>query len=270
MKYILYNPKANNGQKPDYLEGTEYIEATGLDYQEFFNSLQPDDEVVLVGGDGTVNYFVNAVDTDKIANNVYLKPSGTGNDFMNDLNIKDGREVLLNPYIKNLPTVWVNGMEKKFINGIGYGIDGYCCEAADKIKEKEPGKQINYTAIAIKGLLFYFKQRNATLTVDGKEYSFKDVWLAPTMKGRFYGGGMNVAPGQDRLSGSLTVVVYHVKSKLKALMAFPDIFKGTLNERKELVETMTGREVEVKFDVPCALQIDGDTVLNVSSYKVKA
>ena len=270
MKYILYNPKANNGQKPEYLEGVEYKEVIGLDYQAFFDGLNPEDEVVFVGGDGTLNYFVNAVDTDKIANNVYLKPSGSGNDFMNDLDNHDGHEVLLNGYIKNLPTVYVNGMEKKFINGIGYGIDGYCCEVADKIREKEPGKQIDYTAIAIKGLLFHFKQKSAEITVDGKEYKFKNVWLAPSMKGRFYGGGMNVAPAQDRLGDTLSVVVYYAKSKLKALMVFPNIFKGTHVEHTEMVSIMTGREIEVRFSEPCALQIDGETVLNVSSYKVRA
>ena len=111
MKYVLYNPKANNGQKPAFLEGVDYTDVTGLDYGAFFASLQPEDEITLVGGDGTLNYFINAVDTDSIKNNVYLLPSGSGNDFMNDLNKPEG-EVLLNPYIRNLPTVYVNGMEK--------------------------------------------------------------------------------------------------------------------------------------------------------------
>ena len=269
MKYILYNPKSNNGLKPDYLDGKDYIDVIGLDYQKFFDALAEDDEVVFVGGDGTLNYFINAVDTDKLKNNVYLYPSGSGNDFMNDIDNRDGHEVLLNGYIKNLPTVYVNGMERKFINGIGYGIDGYCCEAADKIRESDPGAKLNYTAIAIKGLLFYFKQRNALIKVDGREYSFKDVWLAPAMKGRFYGGGMMVAPGQDRSSDTLTTVVYCAKSKLKSLIIFPNIFKGTHVAYTDMVHIMSGKEIEVKFDVPCALQIDGETVLNVSSYRAK-
>lgn len=270
MKYILYNPKANNGQKPDYLDGVEYKEVIGLDYQAFFDGLNPEDEVTFVGGDGTLNYFINAVDTDALRNNVYLKPSGSGNDFMNDLDNHECREILLNDYIRNLPTVYVNGMERKFINGIGYGIDGYCCEVADDIRAKDPGKQIDYTGIAVKGLLFHFKPKGAVITVDGKEYKFKNVWLAPSMKGRFYGGGMNIAPEQNRLGDTLSVVVYHTWSKLKALIVFPNIFKGTHVDHKEMVSVMTGREIEVKFDVPCALQIDGETVLNVSSYKVKA
>lgn len=270
MKYVLYNPKANNGQKPDFLQGVEYKEVIGLDYPAFFASLNPEDEVTFVGGDGTLNYLVNAVDTDKITNNIYLKTSGTGNDFMNDIENKDCKEVLVNDYIKNLPTVYVNGMERKFINGIGYGIDGYCCEVADKIRASGNTDPINYTGIAIKGLLFHFKKKNATITVDGIERRFRHVWLAPSMKGRFYGGGMMVAPAQDRKNDTLTCVVYHCPSKLKSLIVFPDIFKGTHVKHEEMVTVMTGKEIEVKFDEPCALQIDGETVLNVSSYKVKA
>lgn len=270
MRYILYNPRANNGIKPDFLDGVEYIDVIGLDYRKFFDSLAEEDEVVFVGGDGTLNYFINAVDTDSIKNKVYLKPSGSGNDFMNDLNEHDGREILLNGYIKNLPTVYVNGLEKKFINGIGYGIDGYCCEEADKIRESDSTAKINYTGIAIKGLLFFFKKKKAVLKVDGTEYSFKNVWLAPTMKGRFYGGGMMIAPGQDRNGDTLSAVVYSCPSKLKSLIVFPSIFTGGHVVHKKMVTVLTGHEFEVSFNEPCALQIDGGTVLNVSSYRVKA
>ena len=33
---------------------------------------------------------------------------------------------------------------------------------------------------------------------------------------------------------------------------------------------MTGKEITVKFDAPRALQVDGETVLGVSEYTVKA
>ena len=269
MRYILYNPRANNGIKPDFLEGVEYIDVIGLDYQKFFDSLAEEDEVVFVGGDGTLNYFINAVDTDNIKNKVYLKPSGSGNDFMNDLNEHDGREILLNGYIKNLPTVYVNGLEKKFINGIGYGIDGYCCEVGDKLRETTT-KPVNYTSIAIKGLLFHFKPANATVTVDGKKHTYRKVWLAPTMHGRFYGGGMMVTPEQDRLGKEHTVstCVMFGSGKLKTLIVFPSIFKGEHVKHTEMVQVLTGREIKVEFDRPTALQIDGETILGVTEYSV--
>ena len=36
-----------------------------------------------------------------------------------------------------------------------------------------------------------------------------------------------------------------------------------------MVEILVGKQVKVEFDRPTALQIDGETVLDVTSYEVK-
>ena len=269
MKYYLYNPLANNGIKAHVPEG-DLIDASGLDYPEFFKNLKEDDEVVLIGGDGTINYLINSIDTSKLTNNVYLYGNGTGNDFLNDINEEPGKEILLNPYLVDLPTATVNGKKYKYINNMSFGIDGYCCEEADRIKEKSPNKKINYTAIAIKGLLYDFKPRYAWVEVDGKTYEFDHCWLAPAMKGRYCGGGMMLAPDQDRMNGSLTVIVYKSRSKLKSLKNFPLIFEGKHVALTDMVKVITGKKVHVRFSSPCAVQIDGETILNVKEYWAEA
>ena len=268
MKYYLYNAKANNGIRPDVDPSIELIDACGMDYKAYFDKLNADDEVVLLGGDGTLNYFINEMKGYDIKNNVYLLGSGTGNDFFTDIDKKPGEEVLINDYLKCLPTVKVNGLERLFINNMGFGIDGYCCEVADQIKEKTPNKEINYSGIAIKGLLFHFKPCTATVTVDGETFEYKNVWIAPTMKGRYYGGGMCMAPDQDRFSGKVTLVIYRSANKLKALSTFPSIFEGKHVEHTDMVKVHTGNHIHVKFSRPCAAQIDGETVLNVTEYEV--
>ncbi len=277
MKYILYNSLSNNGIKNEKMEtmmnedNVVIKDMKDLNYKEFFNSLNQSDVIKMFGGDGTINYLINAINEDDLKNDLYLVPSGTGNDFFNDVvEDKNVTEVLLNPYLKNLPIVYVNGMTKKFINGIGFGIDGYCCEEGDKLKEKSD-KPVNYTSIAIKGLLFHFKPVNAKVKVDGVEYNYQHVWLAPTMKGRFYGGGMMIAPNQNRNDEKVvSTVVYMTKSKFKALTTFPSIFKGEHIKKEKMVKIFKGQVVEVEFDRPTALQIDGETVKNVLSYKVVA
>ena len=280
MKYLLVNKKTNNSNCEEKLNElrnslTEEFEEVnvmddGFTHVQFVRSLKDDDEIVICGGDGTLNYFINHVDCDNIKQNVYIYPTGTGNDFLADLGKKDTKEpVLINEYIKNLPTVEIDGNKSKFINGIGYGIDGYCCEVADKQRVEKPTKPINYSSIAIKGLLFHYKKRRATIKIDGQTYEYKNVWLAPTMKGRYYGGGMIIAPSQDRLkSEDLSVVIYKTRSKIRALMIFPSIFKGENIKKKKVVNILHGKDIEVEFNIPCALQIDGETVLNVKSYKV--
>lgn len=279
MKYLLINKKTNNENYEERVNELKsnlntlykelFVSDEGFSHKAFIESLKEDDEIILCGGDGTLNYFLNHVDCDNLKNNVYLYPTGTGNDFLKDLGKIDTKEpVLINEYLKNLPTVTINDKKMKFINGVGYGIDGYCCEVADKQRLKS-NKPINYTAIAIKGLLFHFKKRISTIKIDGETYQFKNVWLTPTMKGRFYGGGMMVAPNQDRVNDKdLSVVVYKTRSKLKALMVFPSIFKGEHIKKEKVVKVFKGKDIEVSFNIPCALQVDGETILNVKSYKV--
>ena len=126
--------------------------------------------------------------------------------------------------------------------------------------------------IAIKGLLFHFKPRSAVITVDGVSTEYKKVWIAPTMFGRHYGGGMMPTPAQDRFSedGKVSLMVFHDSSKLKTLSIFPSIFKGKHILKTKYVTVFEGKEVNVKFDRPTALQIDGETLLGITEYTVKA
>ena len=119
--------------------------------------------------------------------------------------------------------------------------------------------------------MFHFKPVNAKITVDGVTKEYKKVWIAPTMKGRYYGGGMFVTPKQDRFDpeGKVSAAVLHNSGALKTLMVFPSIFKGEHVKHTEMVEIRTGHEITVEFDRPTALQIDGETVLGVTSYTVK-
>ena len=133
-------------------------------------------------------------------------------------------------------------------------------------------KPINYSSIAIKGLLFHFHPTNATITVDGKTKKYQKVWLAPTMNGRYYGGGMKIAPDQDRLNSErcVTCVVLHNAGKIRTLTAFPKIFTGEHVKYTKILDFICGHEVKVEFDRPTALQIDGETIRNVTEYTVKS
>jgi diacylglycerol kinase family enzyme len=165
--------------------------------------------------------------------------------------------------------VEVKGKKYKFLNNVGFGIDGYCCEVGDK--QRAAGKQkINYTLIAIKGLLGGYKKVCATVKVDGMTKSYKNVWLAPTMNGNYYGGGMKITPQQNRLNKerTVTVAVWHGSGVLKTLMMFPKIFEGLLSQYPRHISYFTGKQIKVEFDSPRDLQIDGETVRDVSEYSV--
>ncbi|MBQ4166423.1 MAG: diacylglycerol kinase family protein [Oscillospiraceae bacterium] len=281
--YVLYNPLAGNStceQQAQVLEKLlsnkqlRFCSMTEIDnYADFFSGLVPSDEVVLCGGDGTLNFFVNATKDINIENDILYFAAGSGNDFLHDIGKEKGCVPFkINKYLSNLPRVTVNGKESIFVNAIGFGLDGYCCEAGDEKRKTANGKPVNYTSIAIKGLLYAYKPSGATVIVDGVERRYKKVWIAPAMHGRFYGGGMNAAPHQDREDAEpcLTLVVWHTSGKLKTLMAFPSIFKGEPIKHTKCIDVIKGHDITVRFDRPCALQIDGETVLNVTEYTAKS
>lgn len=279
---VLYNPKSGNGRGEEAVHDLEkiypnaqmtYTDITKLtDVPAFLREIPEDTGIILAGGDGTVNHFINDIGGKDPGREILYFATGTGNDFLNDIGVTHGDPPFrLNDYIINLPVVYVNGMEKFFLNGIGYGIDGYCCEEGDKIRATSD-KKVDYTAIAIKGLLYGYHRTCADITIDGMSKSYKKVWLSPTMKGRYIGGGMKIAPQQDRKAadGSVSLMVMRCGSKFKTLMIFPSIFKGEHVKHTKVVDIFQGHEVHVRFDRPTALQIDGETVLNVLEYTVKA
>lgn len=281
MNYLFYNPSARNGKAAEDLQlikktldgqDVEIYAVTDIDdYVSVIDKIQPEDIVYIVGGDGTLNRFINDSTNLRILGDIFFYSAGTGNDFKHDVDPDNSLyRIRLNDYIRNLPTVTVGGVTYKFVNGIGFGIDGYCCEEGDR--QRAAGRQdINYSAIAVKGCLFGFKPYGADITVDGETRHYDKVWLAPTMFGRYYGGGMKVAPEQDRNNSQHTVtsVVIHGTGRLKTLIRFAKIFSGEHTKYTDMVDIRTGHEVRVVFDRPCALQIDGETVKNVTEYTVR-
>lgn len=277
MNYILYNPKSGNKENPNRkellqkelgLEEATPLSVLELDFNKFLASLTKDDKVYICGGDGTINKACNILYGKELICPIYYHANGTGNDFANDVkNEMENGLFYLNDHVKSLPRVLVNGEQLRFVNGIGFGIDGEACRVADE-KTAKGATEVNYTSISINLLLFHYKKPKATVEIDGKTYQFKNVWLAASMKGKYYGGGMMVAPKQNRYNDELTFVCIHRRSRLGTLIAFPSLFKGEHVNKKGFATTLTGKHIKVTFSHPTSLQVDGETKLNVTSYEV--
>ena len=280
--HVFYNPHAENGRGKDAAhklaallpdDELHFNDITKIeDYGALFASLPGEDRIVIADGDGTLNRFINDTAPLPLERSIYYYATGSGNDFLTDIGGKAGDLPRpINQYLRDLPSVYVNGMHRYFLNGIGYGIDGYCCLEGDRQRQTS-AKPVNYTAIAVKGLLFHYKPTSAVITVDGVWHTYDHVWLAPTMNGRYYGGGMIPTPQQNRLAQpkELSVMVFRSPGKLKALAVFPSIFKGEHVRHTDVVEVLSGREIAVEFDRPTPLQIDGETVPDVTAYRAVA
>ena len=280
--YVLFNPLADNGKCTEHVKNLDTVITDGKisyvnllnmgSYYDFFSSIDENDAIIVIGGDGTINRFVNDTRGLDIKQQVLYFAGGSGNDFLHDIGKSKGESPFdLRKYITDLPTVEVKGKEYVFINGVGVGIDGYVCNGVVKFKENSD-KPVSYTGIALKSILFEYKPCGATITIDGVTKRYEKVWLCPTMHGRFCGGGMMLAPPQNRFNseGHLTIAVAHSLSIPRLLSIFPSVFKGEQLKHKNYYECLHGHEIHVVLDRPYPFQIDGDVILDVKEYTARS
>ena len=118
MIYFLYNPQAGNNtgydksKELDNLyknESLEYINITEInDYDSLFNDkVKENDSIIIAGGDGTLNRFINNTESLTYPCTIYYYPVGSGNDFARDVDKE--KPFPVNEYIENLPIVEVKG-----------------------------------------------------------------------------------------------------------------------------------------------------------------
>jgi diacylglycerol kinase family enzyme len=276
MTYILYNPLANGGNGTAGIDSvqaafapqqTETCDITALDTRAFLAGLDNTDQVILCGGDGTINKLINAIEGVSITVPIYIWKFGTGNDFWRDIPEKGDRQmVLLNDYIQQLPYAELGGQHIRFINNCSYGLDGMVCEIGERAKGRRKKGKVSYAWLAIRSIIHDYHCCNARVTVDGQTREYTKVWMASALNGRYVGGGMKLAPGQDRTSDQLCCLVWHGTSRLATICRLVSVFWGGHVKWTNMCDVRYGRDIQVEFDQPTAAQLDGEVVSGITGY----
>lgn len=86
MNYLFYNPSARNGKAAEDLQlikktldgqDVEIYAVTDIDdYVSVIDKIQPEDIVYIVGGDGTLNRFINDSTNLRILGDIFFLLSG--------------------------------------------------------------------------------------------------------------------------------------------------------------------------------------------------
>ena len=277
MYYILVNPLSNNGSSVEALQvlekqlNTKTINYTSLNLIEvsqnvdgFIAKLTPEDDVVIVGGDGTLHRFANEIMDKVIPCQIYLYKAGTGNDFSRGF--KKQRLINITKHVKNLPFFSIDEHEELFLNCTGFGVDGEVCALVNGMQNSKKG--INYFKNAIKTFKS-FKRYDLEVYVDGVRHTFKKVWFATIMNGKYFGGGMKLSPTSNRDDDVLEAYIIHSLGILKLLCVFPLIFIGKHLWFKKLgISVLKGRNFELYANEAQVLQSDGEVTNGVKSFKV--
>ena len=191
--------------------------------------------LVAVGGDGTVNEVVNGMLTAS-GDPTYLGVvnTGTGSDFVRMLGIPrdcaGGCRCLLSEKRRSIDVGIVRcqkdgkPVERAFVNAAGLGFDA---EVARDKQNRPPRFRgtIPYVLGILRTLTGYHNKR-VTIEVEERREE-KRVLSVVAANGRYFGGGMKVAPSAELEDSLLDVLTVGDFGKLELLLAFPRIYRGT-------------------------------------------
>jgi YegS/Rv2252/BmrU family lipid kinase len=209
--------------------------------------------VWIVGGDGTLNYFINHYPFIKLP--LVIFPGGTGNDIYwllyGNKTWKEQIEMALTGSAKRIDAAKCN--DKLFINGAGIGFEGAVAKSLVG-KKKLPGKTSFLIAI-LKKIFSYssgrYKIRSSNFESDNK------YLLISVCNGKRAGGGFLVAPGAIPDDGQLDVILVDPLSPLKRLRYLPVIEKGK-HLHLHFIHQFRCRSIFIESDEMIELHLDGE------------
>ena len=234
---------------------------------------------ILVGGDGTLNIFVNAVMESQVnSSEIYaaLVPLGTGNDWSRShgysnrcLDAIDALEkgIFINHDVGLVETV-VNDKvidARYFVNIAGFGFDGAVIFNASKTTTKLFHKQL-YLINLLKTLLTY-KSQPVTL-------KFNDITVKKTIFTiaagicQYNGNGMRQCPDAVSSDGLFDVVLIEKVSILKVLLNIKNLFKGTHVKNLKEVSMHRTEYLEINTKPFILGEVEGE-MLSTGNYRIR-
>ena len=180
------------------------------------------DQVWIVGGDGTVNYFVNQFHD--IKKPLAIFNGGTGNDFYSLLYGKISQEDQISKVLKATPKPIDAGIcnNRYFLNGVGLGFEGAVAKSMMGTK-KFQGK-ISFLIHILKHIISY-KEYTYSIKTDNQEIE-QTCLMISIANGARYAGGFYIAPLADPQDGLFDTIIVHKLSIFQRLRYLPVIEKG--------------------------------------------
>lgn len=217
-------------------------------------SLSGCSEAWIIGGDGTMNYFINRYPDVDIP--LALFGGGTGDDFAwklyGNLPFSELVDYILKSPARSVDAGSCNG--KLFLNSVGIGFDGEVLKSMSTIRKL--GGHIGYLWVVIKQI-FRFREygfRFNQQTGDMQKLLLVNIANAPRT-----GGGFMVSPKADIHDGELDLVTCRKLSVLKRLRFLPVIEKGR-HLQLDVVRHARIKDIHVETDTESYAQIDGELI----------
>lgn len=269
MLALFTNPMAGKGHalKSAAIVQT-LLQAKGIRYQLFESpwpaQLAGISEAWIIGGDGTLNYFINQYRDINIP--LAIIPGGTGDDFAWHLYGDRSLESLVEYLCTAAPPTPIDAgacNETFFLNSVGIGFDGEVLKSMSAIRSL--GGHLGYLWVVIKQI-FRFSEISFAITVADRRsqsrYLLVNIANAPRT-----GGGFMISPLADGKDGTLHLMTCSALSVWKRLRYLPVIEKGK-HLSLPFIEHRQLQAVSIETDRPCFAQLDGE-LIEAQRYEIR-
>lgn len=256
---LVTNSKAGNGialKLSDEIQSRlndREVQSTIFLENEWDSSIYDYDQAWIVGGDGTVNFFVNRFHDFKKP--ICIFKGGTGNDFhallYSNIDLINQIELVLSSVAKPIDAGKCN--ENYFLNGVGIGFEGAVAKSlmgVNKLKGK--------TSFMISILKQIFRYREQVYIIKSGDREIEKKFLMISVaNGTRYAGGFYVAPLAKPNDSLLDTNFVKKLSAIQRLLFLPVIEKGKhLNSRK--IEYFQTDKISISSDKIIQAHLDGE------------
>jgi diacylglycerol kinase (ATP) len=272
--YYLVNPISGTTKKDDLIKlitkenqqrnllfQIGYTNAQGdYDYLKDIIEKQQITDVVMVGGDGTVNQVLNALHREPVKFGIV--PMGSGNGLALAAGIPkkpvEALKVIFDGHAYTTDAFLINQQFSCMLSGIGFD-----AQVAHDFSTKASRGLLMYTQQSI---LNYFKAQpyQFEIQVDGFNF-FTEAFFISIANSNQFGNNVTIAPQASLNDGLLDVVIVQKMNKAKLPFAIFQQIRGN-NKLQTLVEDMSKKNV-LYFQTPALsiknikyapLHIDGE------------
>ena len=281
---VIVNPSSSNGNTgkewPEFektiknsgidldVKHTEYpLHATGITKDALKSGYEV---IVSVGGDGTMNEVLNGFfEEGKQINEdacLAILSRGTGCDLIRTLGIEKSVDSLIE-ILKNPKTITCDVGLCKFIEYGGKKSERYFLNISDVGIGGETTYRVNKRSKLLRGFLSFliasvntivlYKNKILEINIDDKINLNEKLNSIIIANGRYFGGGMEVAPLAKMDDGLFDIIILGNLNKLELISNLPKIYKGThLSHPK--ISRYLGKHIKVRSLDKALVELDGE------------
>lgn len=198
------------------------------------------DVVAAVGGDGTLNEVAQAwIDADGKpveSPDLALIPSGSGGDFRKTVGLSNSIDEAVariryaRPRPIDLGVLELSDHEgrpirRAFVNIASFGVGGLTDEIVNRAPKWLGGKAVFFGGTVL--AMLRYKNAGVRVRIDGAPFYEGPIFNVAIANGRYFGGGMKIAPHADPSDGRFEIVAIGDLAKTEVLALSSKIYSGS-------------------------------------------